>query len=274
MTTDIFQFGEELVTTGDLDPIYMLLQGSGWDRPRRAQWSVAYWLFYHAGVACQLAEVDPKDFWLIARGICPTAPRGTERRHFRGQFALDVIDRLWSQYDTPQLAVDHLMLGALNRVGGPKGTVYAHHVRAEVEAWHGFGKWISFKVADMMDAVLDFPVSFHGHEEQLFDSPRDQAKLLYQEWFPDEPLHPRATEMVIKRMRVNGLGRLSPGHAPHRKLDVQEYETILCKWKSHLSGSYPSGFDTREIMHRLANPEWGPLAQELLCVGQRLFPSS
>jgi hypothetical protein len=50
------------------------------------------------------------------------------------------------------------------------------------------------------------------------------------------------------------VGRLRKklGHIPappryERGLDVQEYETILCKWSSHMKGHYPLGNDIHEI---------------------------
>ncbi|GAG17632.1 unnamed protein product, partial [marine sediment metagenome] len=33
---------------------------------------------------------------------------------------------------------------------------------------------------------------------------------------------------------------------------LQEVETVLCKWKSHMNGCYPMGKDTREITEGLA----------------------
>jgi hypothetical protein len=59
----------------------------------------------------------------------------------------------------------------------------------------------------------------------------------------------------------------APGGTP-RPVNVQEVETIFCKYKSHLKGHYPLGKDTREIHHGLDG--WGDLAQEL----QRGLPAA
>jgi hypothetical protein len=46
-----------------------------------------------------------------------------------------------------------------------------------------------------------------------------------------------------------------------RPVGVQECETILCKWHSHLNGHYPVGKDSREILEHLRG--WGNLAESL-----------
>ena len=46
-----------------------------------------------------------------------------------------------------------------------------------------------------------------------------------------------------------------------RRVNVQEVETIFCKYKSHLKGHYPVGKDSEEIRHALEG--WGDTAQEL-----------
>jgi hypothetical protein len=68
---------------------------------------------------------------------------------------------------------------------------------------------------------------------------------------------------AVNLLQSGPLGKLYSPVVPGRVLAVQEYETILCKYKSHLSGHYPMGKDTREILHVLRDPRWGPLAQRL-----------
>jgi hypothetical protein len=46
-----------------------------------------------------------------------------------------------------------------------------------------------------------------------------------------------------------------------RPVNVQEIETVFCKYKSPLKGHYPLGKDTLELHHSLAG--WGDLAEQL-----------
>src|SRR6185437_10528018 len=44
-----------------------------------------------------------------------------------------------------------------------------------------------------------------------------------------------------------------------RPVNIQEIETVLCKWKSHLHGRYPVGKDTSEVKHGLY--AWGKCSE-------------
>src|ERR1700750_3037416 len=97
---DIAEFGHHLFETGDLDPIYVALNRLNWSQPKLDRWLVAYWCFYHAGFACYAAEHKGIAYWqVLAKAAeneptCPVGvrwPRGTERRHFRGQLALEAV---------------------------------------------------------------------------------------------------------------------------------------------------------------------------------------
>ncbi len=78
------QFARELVTTGELDPIYTMayrardVKGDAW-----VQRFLLYMLmFYDARGAAIAAEEN--DFWKYVREHYDTAVRGSERRYFRG----------------------------------------------------------------------------------------------------------------------------------------------------------------------------------------------
>lgn len=249
MTTSphpVFAFGEQLLRTGDLDPMYVLLRSAELDKRTLRRWCVGYWLFYRADVATQLAN-HPGNFWGRAQELASLSatPRGSERRHFRGKLARTIVERLGSRFFSPVEAVTSLH-------GGGRTAIPVELVRARIEAdWYGFGNWISFKMADMLDAVLDCPVTF-GPGTVLYKSPVVAAQQLHCEWWPMEPMPP--TQVLIDRVTkrlAEHLGHLPVPHAPGRKSRLQEWETVLCKWKSHQSGHYPPGKDTRELLHVL-----------------------
>ena len=71
---------------------------------------------------------------------------------------------------------------------------------------------------------------------------------------------------IIEKTRDNFLNPRSSKYlfAPslklgNRRVNIQEVETILCKWKSHMNGHYPLSNDVDEIQHGLR--EWGKFCQ-------------
>jgi hypothetical protein len=302
------EFGRSLVATGDLDPIYLMLNGAKLDPATVQRWSLAYWMFYHAGVASRIAEAGSKKFWsTVQQAQDEKWPRGTERRHFKGAQSQQAINALREQYLSPEDAVAWVMLGVADKTIPKKVRLAAGYsdgqippqpftvIRDRVMSWRGFGPWIAFKVADMTDAVLGVPVDFSSAAEYLFDDPRKGAGWVFAQRHGAEIRDAISTVRLNPGQELEGesldfvkswydgcdsaerhnmmedtleflgqeLGHLMCPHAD-RPLALQEYETILCKYKSHLNGKYPVGKDTKEILHGL-RPEhgWGDLAAQL-----------
>ena len=253
------EFGRALVETRDLDPIYVMLNQAQLDWDTRARFSLAYWMFYHPGVAARLAE-PYEDFWEGCQlALDNKWPRGNERRHFRGKLAQSALDDLWTKYSKPEDAVRF--------VCGQTEDTY-DNVMNRVQEWRGFGPWIAFKVADMCDAVLDVDVDFKGAEYDFYESPvkagcwvaMETMGMPFDRFTFEQKWHeasPQVKTVYLKaalNYLAQELGTLVCPHNPTRTLRLQEYETILCKYKSHLKGKYPVGTDTRELLDMI---EWG-----------------
>lgn len=260
----ITEFGGALLRTGDLDPVYVALYNSGLDSATLSRLCLAYWCFYHLGAAATLAEIkSPKKYWekmmeaAINAGEPKPWPRGAERRHFRGQQSIDAMKELVLKYKTPEHAVEG-MLG----VGG--STTYGS-VATAAKSHRGFGDWIAFKIADMAERVLGYAVDFSDCHLGIYKDPRQGAALAFhtggdgvvagEPWklpITDEQLR-EGVAYYVKHFRSY---ECMPAHVPGgwRKVNVQEVETIFCKWKSHVKGHYPVGKDTEEISHGLV--EW------------------
>jgi len=264
----VLMFAHDLLTTGDLDPIYVMLSRSELDRDQLRRWCLGYWMFYHAGVASALSEArDGQAFWAtVQRAQDLKWPRGTERRHFKGAQSQRAIDELRVRHPDPSEAVQF--------VEGEPGAHFTL-VMARAQVWRGFGPWIAFKMADMVDAVLGGQVDFTGAVPHFFDDPLKGGTLVYHQVHtrhPDPVAAMKAptlrvdqityTHAAVEYLRER-LGDYPAPHAPERKIALQEYETILCKYKSHMNGHYPTGKDTREIRHVLAGG-WGKTAEHLM----------
>ena len=59
-------------------------------------------------------------------------------------------------------------------------------------------------------------------------------------------LHHHIIPEVVAELTEHYQGCLAPPQED-RPVGLQEVETILCKWKSHMNGHYPVGLDNEEI---------------------------
>jgi len=247
----IIEFGKQLVETGDLDPLYIALWEANLPRQQLCRWLVCYFCYYHAGLCCWASE--QKDEWgtldRIARG--GTAyPRGSERRHFRGQFAITAIEKLRNTFSTAEEMIEWV------GNAGPR----ADKIMARVKSLYGFGEWISGKVPDICERLQLFTVEFTDRDVDLmFSSPKKSALKIAEQYAPSsDPL------MSAHKYVINHLGHLKSPPRYERGLTIQESETIFCKFGSYLTGHYPIGKDSIEIRHGLLRYAKCKTSQKLL----------
>jgi hypothetical protein len=122
-------------------------------------------------------------------------------------------------------------------------------VVGRVGEWPLFGPWIAFKAADVLERVCGVKVLFPNDITMLYKEPRAALDIL--ELPPEE-----ANEKLLKHFA----GLRAP---PDRKrwCNIQEVETVLCKWKSSVNGHYFVGKDIHEIRKGLTG--WGETAARL-----------
>jgi hypothetical protein len=247
-------FGRQLIKTGDLDPLYIALRNTDMTPSQKANWCMAYWLFYDVQVATDAttyAKFHRHNIFEYLLCNYPTLTRGTERRHFRGEKGSNALEAMDRKYGRADKAIEdwfqHLEYGTLAKT---------------VQRNEQFGPWIAFKVADMGEAVLGYDVDFSDCKLGIYREPYRAAQLLLTgDKTTKEDIQPvlDTLHLVFKNMACP--------HNPDRCISIQEIETILCKFKSHLGGHYPVGFDTRHYKHRLSNYKVGSLGYRL---GQNL----
>jgi hypothetical protein len=258
---DIETFGRYLLTTGDLDPVYQALAGAvragDFSASQLKRWLIAYWSFYHCGVASFASEFEGFDFWSVLMTAAKNEqetpvggrwPRGHERRHFRAKLAIDSVEGLMLDYsNAPETMVDLITFLEPGAERLPFKTV-----SNRVQQHRGFGPWIGFKVADMVDRVMGIPVDFDAAAVFMFKDPEKAAWMLWEQ--RTAPTYPKGTkfkrEAVLNGVTNALIKEFSRYMAPpfgDRPVNIQEVETVLCKWKSHMNGHYPLGNDITEI---------------------------
>lgn len=270
---DICDFGDQLIRTRDLDPLYVGLVGAGLPEPQLCRYLLAYWCFYHVGLAAWLSQAEGWDFWhfmLVAAknldepgmrpldvGVWPGVqspakldrwPRAAERRHFRGTKCVRAVE--W-----------------LRDNGGPEDWVRSlsrpplddKSVMKVVQGWPQFGPWIAFKAADMMERVYGAPVSFNQDIGLMYEEPRAGLRMLID--LPGSGFNTLA-DAYGKLLTYFSAHAAPPTYLRPRWCGAQEVETVLCKWKSMKGGYYHVGKDIRE--HRAALAGWGSTAERIL----------
>jgi hypothetical protein len=264
----VYDFGRQLIATGDLDPVYIVLWEAKLERELLWKYLVAYWSFYHMGTAAWITS--HRDYWLAMEMAArsKTYPRCSERRHFRGQAAINSV--LWLR----ERDIDGLV-EKFDRAARERRVLTVQAVMKHVQQWVGFGKWIAFKVADMLERLDLCRVSFDGSEMLLFDSPKEGAQMLWE--MEDTPMFaPNQTcccEWAVARLLdeltdpVHGLPLAPPRY--ERPINSQECETILCKYKSYMKGHYHLGEDIDACLKALEKFPTCWLAKALQAAGHR-----
>jgi hypothetical protein len=198
-----------------------------------------------------LSEHTNEEFWqkmlVAAQNEVPTPiggrwPRAAERRHFRGKQATSAVNELWERYNSyPEAMVRYI-------AGLPSGPYDFQSVTARAKEHRGFGDWISFKIADMLECLDIAPVTFQL-SDAMYDSPTKAAERLARQrlGLPEgAKLKDGVVESVVRHLLDTYANYPAPPNHV-RLVGYQEVETILCKHGSHLNGHYPLGKDTHEI---------------------------
>lgn len=242
--------GHDLIITQDLDPIYTIVAASDMSENMLKRWLLAYWCYYHAGVASYVAEGDSRQFYdRMWSGLDDKWPRGMERRYFYGQQAANLLNGL-ENYGSPEKVVDTMT-----------GHQDFQSIAVAVEEFTGFGPWMSWKIADMAERVLCYDVDFSNTSLAIYKDPVMGAAFILT-GDKGYKLSKEELESVVDDME----SQLSYLDAPpyyDRPVNIQEIETVLCKYKAHCYGFYPLGNDTHHIHKGFEKRNWGDLAKAL-----------
>lgn len=268
-------FGRHLINSGDLDPVYIALRDVDWAHSQRNRWLIAYWCFYHCGLASHASEHEGAKFWEILHAAAANEnpapaggrwPRGHERRHARGKQGIGMVSDLARRYyDDPSQMINYITKRLTPDPAIPMAFAL---ITDRVKEHTLFGPWIAFKVADMVERVLDIPVNFEQAHIFMFKDPVKAALMLWRQRMGLSPsydgiIKPKDLNGVIAEVvnyLVNEFKDLKAPPEGDRPIQLQEVETVLCKWKSHQNGHYPLYNDIDEINAGLV--DWGEAAEQ------------
>ena len=241
-------FGTDLIMSYDLDPVYPVIVATNMDDDMRKRCCLAYWCFYHLGVASMIAERSSEYFYSEMRSqVTNKCPRGMERRYFYGNLAWNTIEGL-EDCGSPEKVVDamtnHQDFQTVNNA---------------VQSFYGFGDWIAWKIADMADRVLQIELDFSDTNLNIYKDPKQGAAYILK-GDKKYPITEKELDGIVDEMEYEFAGLLAPPFQD-RPINIQECETILCKYKAHVFGHYPYYNDSIHIHKALQG--WGDLAEEM-----------
>lgn len=131
-----------------------------------------------------------------------------------------------------------------------EGGVEFSRVAKEIRRLTLFGPWIAFKVCDMLERVEGAPINFDHAAVFMFKDPMRACDLLFRQ---RQGLEPNVklkmefiVEPIVQYLREEFKGQMAPP-LYDRPVDLQEIETVLCKWKSMMNGHYGPYNDINEI---------------------------
>lgn len=258
---EIIEFGEALIETEDLDPVYIALYKAELPLDQLKRLLLAYFCYYHLGVASWISEAeDKKQFWmrmlLAARNKIPPSqfelpgdrwPRASERRYFRGEKCVNAVQWLRLRA-APEKLIDELTTG---------NNLTLEEVMRRVQVWPLFGKWVGFKIADVAERLLGIDVEFPNDLTLFYAEPRAALDLL------DIPAE-EANAMLLKHF-----AKFPAPPSWDRPCGIAETETCLCKFKSYTNGRYQIGKDIHEVRKGLIG--WGKTADRIrLCMPKEI----
>jgi hypothetical protein len=253
----VYEFGKILLDTNDLDPLYLALWEAKLPKPKLCKWLLCFFNFYHSGTSSWI--VDQPDYWKAMRLAASSKewPRCHERRHFRGENARKAVEfqerKGIEALFTPLLAND----------------LAAEELIDYVKTWVGYGPWIAFKVADMVERLNLSRVSFRNSFSFVYDSPAKAATILYKCEYGEDKVIPSNVVSIAVESILERLGDTLAPPRYERKINLQECETILCKHGSYLKGHYELGEDVMGLRKGLLRFAKCKTSQQLLAAGKR-----
>lgn len=223
--------------TGDSDPVYWAVATGRhvWGYEWASRFCVAMLAYYHTGTALEAADRMGNDFWDYLEDRYESAPRGSERRHFRGvkgKASLKIMRVFqpnashWFECFKPN---------------------YINVRRTCERQLYGFGSYFQLKICDYMDRCLTIPIKDWAGLE--FNLPTEPEKSL-------KEMNPKGGFNALVKRAQDAEVLASPMF--DRLVGPAEVETALCgyhtcKHKGNWMGA--DILDKRDAVYSNASPK-------------------
>ncbi len=236
-------FHQEMVETNELDPVYPVLKEMGRLLNLSKEdltWLVhVYVAYYDMGSALNCFEENPQPRVpsnpTLSR-FCATERRGHRdpyrfKPHFESLVSISENNGGLYAWITKYLT------------GDPERSWKA--IQAPLEVIYGNGRWAAYKVAEMLQKVIDLPIQAPDMGHANSTGPRDGLAYLYS----DLPTGNKALDIATLDAYSQDL--LQKVAAQGASAKIEEVETSLCGLKSLINGHYYIGADIDKMQESL-----------------------
>lgn len=232
------QFAPKLFNQYDADPGYYCLAFSDLPHRQKLRAAVAWCSYYHLGIAAKASEYKGEAFYDYLRSLYKTAPRASERRHFRGAAGLTAMESWQSAYPNPEDLASHIL--------GAKPDYFS--IARQAGNIRLFGDYFKWKWCDLYEVLSGNPVDFTGSEFRSPKVPQLGAVLIAEDEGNEQKTVVDIYGMIVRHCRVKGM---SSPVLPEKPFGIGEAETICCVYKQYRSGGYKYGLRTAKAIARL-----------------------
>ena len=248
------EFGIALIESGDLDPDYIFMVNVR-DRLDLSHAEMCEWVLLKSVIYDSVSELE---HMLFQRPLAQLA-YGAERRKFKPN-------------------ADKIIAAFRQRVAHTCGNLEsfffewlprdANHALASLQSIKGFGPWASWKLCDLMDRVLGVPMDFTKVDFRVaYNYPlrgvlllagQDEGKL---GWLSTN--YRTALKLAIGKLGEAQLLQAPPQR--DRLVNIQEFETVFCKYHSYWHGHYFPGKDIKHLRERIHASDYREIQDLLPC---------
>lgn len=242
------QFAKEIVTSQDLDPDYYFLsqvfKKLNLSDEERARWIVLKTVVYNS---CSEAEI-----FFSLRSFEDVEYGAERRKHKR------YAQRFYDSFKNHAIGRS----ASVARFFKHLNTDATYSLQA-LQKIDGVGPWASWKCLDLCERVLDIPINFTTVDFRVAYEYPLKGILMLSDITEDVKL--LQSDLIYQKClnsAVIQIGKARELMAPpsrNRRLNLQEYETIFCKYHSYLHGHYEPGEDLARLRKRITSSPFEPV---------------
>ena len=221
-------FAAKTIATDDLDPVYVALYRAQMPEAMLMRWCAAFVTYYHMGTACELCTLEGNDFWTELWNRYDTAPRASERRHFRGEAGKKAMRAWINTYGTPEKFFADCMrpsFMSLLQAGIPQ-----------------IGHYFTWKCMDLREAVFGYHVDWTTAEYHMVALPMQGLDVI----FPELKTQKKANYADALLQVADAIKHIPAPPRLARNCWVAEAETVCCMAKAYYGNKKPIGKDIAE----------------------------
>lgn len=234
------RFARLEITSGDLDPDYIFInrvcKHLSLTPKFKAQWILLKTVVYHAESELRFLFGYENDFSKLAFGM-----ERQKSKHRAAEYWFNINQRFGTD---PHLSFSYLPHDA-------------NSAMICIEKVSGFGPWAAWKMIDLAACCLGKEFDFNGIDfRRAYDYPLRGMLLINgmdedTSVLKDDQTYRRVLRTAKAALRSSRRLLAPPDY--RRLINIQEMETLFCKYHSYRHGHYEPGEDCRKLRQRISD---------------------